>query len=89
MERRGESLRGLSQREGLEMDMISPEDALHPAVTGLWTVMDGACGYGMWVTRALGMADWVGCGCAATLRDQSTCVNAAECLVHVGVILSP
>ncbi|CAK9075520.1 cGMP-dependent protein kinase (PbPKG) [Durusdinium trenchii] len=32
VERRGESLRGLSQREGMEMDMISPDDALHPAV---------------------------------------------------------
>lgn len=34
VERRGESLRGLSQREGMEMDMISPDDALHPAVFG-------------------------------------------------------
>ena len=35
VERRGESLRGLSQREGMEMDMISPDDALHPAVASL------------------------------------------------------
>ena len=34
VERRGESLRGLFQKEGMEMDMISPEDALHPAVFG-------------------------------------------------------
>ena len=34
VERRGESLRGLNLREGMEMDMISPEDALHPAVFG-------------------------------------------------------
>ena len=35
VERRGESLRGLFQKEGMEMDMISPEDALHPAVRSL------------------------------------------------------